>query len=121
MNFDWKEYLNLARFLQNCCDSDFSQEASSRSSVSRAYFAAFCCARNYARDKLNFTSEKTPDVHEDVRTMLEDNGMSNEAEILDQLRKWRNECDYEDTIHTQRLSRILTDSLKRAESLINSL
>lgn len=45
IDFDWKEYLNLAIEL-----SSVDEEAKLRSSISRAYYAAFCTARNYMVD-----------------------------------------------------------------------
>lgn len=39
--FDWREYYELARMLAGCDD-----EACERSAISRAYYAAFCGARN---------------------------------------------------------------------------
>jgi RNA-splicing ligase RtcB len=54
MPFDWREYLNLARQLAGLQGSDYSQEAVERSAVSRAYYAAFCWARNYAEKNRGF-------------------------------------------------------------------
>ena len=51
MNFDWKEYLALAHFLQQHSATGLNQEAAFRSAISRAYYAAFCHARNHARDR----------------------------------------------------------------------
>lgn len=45
MNFDWEEYFNLAKELAGT-----TEEAKLRSAVSRAYYSAFCLARNYLRD-----------------------------------------------------------------------
>ena len=51
MSFDWKEYLNLAYFLSGRREKTYSPEGGYRSAVSRAYYAAFCYARNHARDR----------------------------------------------------------------------
>jgi uncharacterized protein (UPF0332 family) len=48
--FDWREYLNLAKFLLDLKSSGISKEALYRCAVSRAYYSAFCWARNYAQD-----------------------------------------------------------------------
>ena len=45
MKFDWEEYFNLAKELAGT-----TEEAKLRSAVSRAYYSAFCLARNYLRD-----------------------------------------------------------------------
>lgn len=49
MSFDWLEYLNLAQELAGQATKPSSQEAKLRSAVSRAYYAAFCEARNHLR------------------------------------------------------------------------
>jgi hypothetical protein len=43
--FDWNGFLNLARDLERGTD-----EARVRSSISRAYYASYCNARNYMED-----------------------------------------------------------------------
>ena len=43
IDFSWEDYLALANEL---CDASNS-EAKLRSSISRAYYASYCCARNY--------------------------------------------------------------------------
>ena len=48
--FDWREYLNLAKFLLDLKSSRISKEALYRCAVSRAYYSAFCWERNYADD-----------------------------------------------------------------------
>lgn len=55
MTFDWTEFLKLARELQERADDadlPFAPEAAKRTAVSRAYYAAFCHARNYAEKGL---------------------------------------------------------------------
>jgi len=53
MSFDWSEYLNIARELAGQAMALSSAEAKKRCAISRAYYAAFCSARNYLRDKDN--------------------------------------------------------------------
>ena len=48
--FDWREYLNLAKFLSDLKSSGISKESLYRCAVSRTYYSAFCWARNYAED-----------------------------------------------------------------------
>ena len=67
MSFNWKEYFNLALVLQGLYPQGFVQEAAFRCSVSRAYYAAFCYARNNARDNLGFTPTHTGRDHGLVR------------------------------------------------------
>jgi len=42
MNFDWSTYLAVARHLSSAPFATEHQEAALRSSISRAYYAAFC-------------------------------------------------------------------------------
>ncbi len=51
MSFNWSEYLNLAQELAGRSTEPPNQEARLRSSISRAYYAAFCKARNYLLGK----------------------------------------------------------------------
>ena len=67
MSFDWSNYLDLARELQRQGAIHSSKEAELRSSISRAYYAAFCKARNYLRDRRRLTLSEGPEVHADVQ------------------------------------------------------
>jgi len=51
VSFDWEQYYDLAEWLLKHPGTAAPQEASLRSAVSRAYYAAFCPARNFARDQ----------------------------------------------------------------------
>jgi hypothetical protein len=48
MNFEWSEYLDLARDLTRNFPN---RQAALRCAISRAYYAAHCTARNYLRDQ----------------------------------------------------------------------
>ncbi len=98
MNFDWKEYLALADFLQGHSAAGLHQEASLRSAVSRAYYAAFCHARNHARDRQGLNLAYTGDDHFLVKRHFSTRRERGVALKLDRLRQWRNQCDYEDSV-----------------------
>lgn len=98
MPFDWREYLNLAQSLQSHTGGSFSQEAAFRCAVSRAYYAAFCHARNFARDKQSFKPSYNTQDHSAVRRHFRKNNRQDIARILDGLKDWREICDYEDTV-----------------------
>lgn len=118
MAFDWKEYFNLALSLQGKTKK-YTQQASFRSAVSRAYYAAFCYSRNYARDEHGFEPAYTSDDHYSVREHFQDWQMVNITNSLLQLRQWRNDCDYEDTISN--VSRLCTDAIKQAQKIFDAL
>jgi len=98
MDFDWGEYLKLAKYLAAHTDQlPVNQETAFRNAVSRAYYAAFCHARNYAVQKQWYDQPKYPTggEHADVRTCFSKQGKPEIAEKLDRMHKWRNECDYQ--------------------------
>lgn len=100
MPFDWREFLKLARSLQGRADSGYSAEASDRTAISRAYYAAFCHARNFAKENQGFAPRKTGEDHKTLREHFTRLGgeWAMVANNLDALRKWRNQCDYDDSV-----------------------
>ena len=96
MGFNWHDYLDLARLLQGQGASGVLQEAAFRSAVGRAYFAAFCFVRNYARDHLHFQPRHDADDHGRLRAFLRKGKTRRLADKLDRLRQWRNASDYLD-------------------------
>lgn len=119
MTFDWSEFLTLARTLTGT--HGINREAADRSAVSRAYYAAFCSARNYAEARLGFQARHTAEDHGLLREHLArlDNDWPRLAEILDELRKWRNRCDYDDFVANLQ---ILTNAaLQNAEEAVRKV
>jgi uncharacterized protein (UPF0332 family) len=98
MSFDWKEFLELARVLQGSKGDSYSIEASDRSSVSRAYYAVFCSVRNYAEKQMDFRRTGKAEDHTRLVEHLRNTGRSQMANQLRRLRRWRNRCDYEDSV-----------------------
>lgn len=95
MNFDWEYYLHLAEELidDNAPTEHADQEARIRSSISRAYYSAFNCARFFLSDKRGETIE-TNNAHNGVRELLINHGFPEDSNRLNQLRKARNKADY---------------------------
>jgi uncharacterized protein (UPF0332 family) len=118
--FDWREYLNLAKFLL-CLESlVISKEALYRCAVSRAYYSAFCWARNYAQRNLGFKPTGKGEDHKLVREILAKKGFIEIAGKLDELRKWRNSCDYENVV-SENLNSKAFNSIKYADDIIQIL
>lgn len=112
MTFDWKEFLKVAKFLRNYKEGDITEEAVLRCAVSRAYYAVFCYTRNFARDNLGFIPTHEAKDHTLLRRFLRSKNKTAVASFLDDLRKWRNNCDYDDNVDN---INILADSaLKKA-------
>jgi hypothetical protein len=120
MPFDWREYLEVGRFLEQHAATSGSQEAFLRSAVSRAYYAAFCHVRNYARDKLDFRPRNDADDHGRLHARLKQGKLRGVAVKLERLREWRNACDYEDQLPFDP-GPILTLALDQSSSVVSGL
>lgn len=121
MAVDWHEYLVLAQWLQaNPPPSGVSQEVAYRCAISRAYYAAFCYARNYARANLSFNPRNDADDHGRLRAHLKGKRRQKTSECLDRLREWRNACDYLDTFPGD-LTIALTAAMDEANYVFTSL
>lgn len=118
MHFAWVEFLGLARELQGKSGDEFSVEAANRSAVSRAYYAAFCTVRNYAEMYLGFQRTTTAQDHEQLRLRLIQQGGQwlVVARRLNQLRQWRNQCDYDDIVPN--LDQLTISAIERASMVI---
>ncbi|HID61452.1 MAG TPA: HEPN domain-containing protein [Anaerolineae bacterium] len=122
MSFDWSEYFALAQELVGQATSPSSQEARLRSAISRAYYAAFCKARNYLRDREGHSIPRGGQVHRYVRNQFKkssDKVRKEVGENLNRLRKDRNKADYDDTV--TRLPAITRKTLKLAGRVISRL
>ncbi len=119
MTFDWKEYLNLAQHLQVPIGSSFTQEARFRSATSRAYYAAFCYARNFARDQHGFRPNYKSNDHWRVREHFQKRQMAEIATKLDKLRQWRNTCDYDDVVAN--VSHLVSSAITKAQEVFKKL
>lgn len=119
MAFDWREYLELARFLYKGVGNNVNREAAFRCAVSRAYFSAYCHARNYARDRQGFTPKENVDDHWNVKKHFLGKKMITLVDKLDRLRQWRNCCDYDDT--APGLPVFLTEAIDQAQEVFDIL
>ena len=125
MTFNWKEYFDLAQFLQGKTEVSYSEESARRAAVSRAYYAAFCFARNYAEDKCGRGKSRRSDEHSELITFYKVLGTTNQdfvdiADNLEELRQWRNFCDYDDNI-MQDINNLAIYALKDAQEIISML
>jgi uncharacterized protein (UPF0332 family) len=101
MSFDWSEYLRLAQELVGQPTPPAGQETRQRSALSRAYYAAFCQARNYLRDQEGLTLPVGGHVHAYVRDHFRnssDSGQNRIGHALNRLRIDRNKADYDDSV-----------------------
>ena len=94
MRFDWKDFLNLARHLNGEAIS-YSQEASLRTAVSRAYFAAFRHALGRAIERDSFEAKGRAEDHGRLREHFRNRKARGVATKLDRLNEWRGQADYD--------------------------
>jgi len=123
MSFDWTEFLRLARILQGGPESQalrVTSETRVRCAFSRAYYAAFCYARNHARDNMAFTPSGSGDDHWLVPDHYKNKRMPGIADTLKKLGGWRKQCDYDDAI-PEPMYGAVGQANERAERLIELL
>ena len=123
MSFDWTKYLTLAQDQVELSEGHANKEALLRCAISRAYYSAFCNARNYLRD-----FEKAQDlgkssmVHQLVIDQFEGSTDTTKKDIgafLRRLREFRNRADYQDKFRN--LETKVLRSLEYAEEVIENL
>lgn len=123
MSFDWSEYLTLAQELTSKSITSPIQEAHLRAAISRAYYAAFCKARNYLSYKDGYSTPKGINVHWDVVNKFETSSDMTRRKVgvlLRHLRGIRNIVDYQDTFTGNHLGRT-QGALIQANQIISLL
>lgn len=101
MSFNWLEYFNLAQELTGQTVTPAGQEARLRAALSRAYYAAFCNARNHLRDREGHSPPVGGQVHAYVRDQFRNSPDPTRNQIghdLNRLRIDRNKVDYDDSV-----------------------
>jgi uncharacterized protein (UPF0332 family) len=99
MSFDWSEFLPVADALA-AADWDVDREASLRTAISRAYYAAFGVARRGVRALRSKTRLSAAEHGEVAAFYAARYGERGEqvAATLGRLRKRRNSADYDDDV-----------------------
>jgi uncharacterized protein (UPF0332 family) len=99
--FNWREYLTLAIELEEGTD-----EAKLRSSISRAYYAAYCSARNYMEGPCKRTLKRGIPAHQCVIEYFNGNRDDKAncrrlqiAQNLIRMREERRMADYDNNVH----------------------
>lgn len=120
MGFDWLQFLALAKEL-----AERDDEASARSAISRAYYAAFHWARDYVVRHLAAQVPKY-EAHEAVWSTLMQPGRTREELAAGaggkKARGWRNQADYDPQLPGQQSPKQHAAlAIKAAESIIANL
>lgn len=119
MAFSWKDYLFLSQTIYRSKDTLNYEEAIYRCAISRSYYAAFCGARNFARDHQSYVPSYSGQDHITVREHFRQKGRHDIADKLNELHIWRKRCDYRDAVNN--LDRMTMDAIKRAFQIFNHL
>jgi len=124
MSFKWEEFLNIAQALIYNRDlQQLSAEAKYRCAISRAYFGAFCTARNFLRDfQEDPDISQRPEIHRYVRTKFEISPNPRERSIGENLKRLhhrRKLADYEDNLRDPEHK--AQESLRLARQVIKTL
>ena len=101
MSFAWVEYLRVAEALVRQRGTLADAEACCRAAISRAYYAAYCAARNHARDVEGLGLVQTGDDHRLVLGHYRRAADPLHQEIGEWLfrpRRHRSQADYADTL-----------------------
>ena len=122
MPFAWKTLLDIARQLEKeASQGPIPAEALRRSAVGRAYYAAFCHARNYAVQYLGYHLKGFGDDHGALRAHLRKSRRGGDAARLDTLRHLRNDADYADELSWDDAAITVKEAIDAAERVFGSL
>ena len=119
--FDWNTYLQLAEDLQKQANTSRIREALLRSSTSRAFYAAFCLARNYLNNKCGVDKKKlkSQDYVIDLFKYSEDEAKKQIGMDLDRLQGYRNKADYENKVN--KAEKLTKTSVLTAKDIIMTI
>ena len=121
MSFNWYEYFDLAQFLHTNGNNltKATRESAYRSAVSRAYYAAFCHAREYICKNYGFIPTKTGKDHKLVRNEFSRRGLNRTANQLKVLHQWRKQCDYDNSVNG--INSMVQKAIMIAREIFNNL
>lgn len=122
MSFPWSAYLDVADVLIGVSTEEPLKEASYRTAISRAYYAAFCTARNAARDHEGVRLTETGRDHGLVIRHYRGRTRAHRAIAIAllRLRDIRGQVDYEDAIDED-LFRLAQNAVEDAREVLASL
>lgn len=127
MSYDWSQFLKLAENLHNDPHHPGPREASQRSAVSRAYYAAFhlavelACSENPQIRQLK--TKRDPSIHRETNDHFlysKDMARKKLGSRLNALRTKRNQADYDETIRGS-MSGFSKGAIEEAQKLIGMI
>ncbi len=117
MCFDWKKYLELAKYMIEKADEFPDKEACYRTSSSRAYYAALNVVHMHIQNTDNIYFETN--IHREIRRYLMEDGKSKIANQLKRLHKSRIQSDYHNTV--EKPVNIANKALALSKKIINEI
>jgi len=125
MSFPWSAYLTMAEILLEIRPTnrpEWHDEAVQRIAISRAYYAAFCTARNTARDHERFSPTGTGRDHGQVIRHYQQRSRIHRqiAVTLRRLRDLRGQADYDDIID-ENLLLLAQNAVQDARDVLDAL
>ncbi len=120
MPFDWKSYVELAMQPRRAGCQCNEPRGCASVRPEQGLLRCVLLRANYARDWLKFDPRNNTDDHGRLRAHLKSKRRHGDANRLDRLRRWRNECDYLDEL-TFDLQTTVPLAFKDAEMLFASL
>jgi uncharacterized protein (UPF0332 family) len=117
-DFNWNDFLRLALHLNTDYSFD-GQEAVQRTIVSRVYYACFGMAKEVLEHKYNIVVPQNAGSHKYVRCEYGKLGRNDIKNALNDLREYRNCCDYNKNVKDLHL--FVNKSLQKSEEIIKNL
>jgi hypothetical protein len=115
--YNWRELLELAEFLLGK-RGEATVESKERSAASRAYYAAFGRAADYAEAQGAPLTGKGED-HSAVRRHFKDRRRTDISNKLFDLLVWREKCDYQHEV--ENLSDLAAQAIEHADYIFERL
>ena len=85
----------------------------------RAFYAAYCTSREYTISHPRFAPSGVSDDHRLLRTHFQSRGMVSVASRLNDLRWWRNHCDYDNQVPNAHI--LLANAIAKAQQVLAEL
>lgn len=99
--FSWEDYLRVAHYLETSAPRSGAEEAAFRSAASRTCYSAYGLVRRWpsgSAAKMPFIPTGSGRDHSLLRRWLRDHGFGSQAQQLEVLHDWREQCDHDDVL-----------------------
>jgi uncharacterized protein (UPF0332 family) len=126
MTFDWACLLTFSAELNDCGDSFTSPEAAYRATISRAYYAAYHCARDFVDFSGGYLPVLGGGTHKELQKYFdrhrgEHPAYGNVCFKLDRLSILRKTADYKDVFEEQTPAEAAITAIHTAAKILDSL